>query len=333
MNATLFCYENTKDSCIKLYRSNTALLMLYVSCVLTIVFTVIGNLLVIIAVSHFKVLHSPTNVLTLSLAVADCMIGLFILPFSSVRSVESCWYFGTSFCFFHSGLDTCLCLISVFHLCCISMDRYYAVCDPLLYPTKVTVSVAFLLAAASWIIPAIYVFVLTFSRMVEEKMETLAPELPCLGSCQLVVMRLWGWINFSIFFIPCFLMLGLYIRIFFIARRQVKIINSMTENNTSLRNGSISKRERKAAVTLGIAIGIYALCWLPFVIDTIIDAFFNFITPPLISDFLNWSTYINSACNPIIYGFFFPWFRKVLQIIFTGKIFQPGSSLINLYKE
>ncbi|XP_043942956.1 trace amine-associated receptor 5-like [Protopterus annectens] len=332
MNTTILCYENTKDSCIKLYRSKIVQIMLYVSCILAMFVTVIGNMLVIISVSHFKVLHSPTNFLTLSLAVADCMIGLFVLPFSAVRSVETCWYYGTSFCAFHSGLDMFLCLVSVFHLCCISMDRYYAVCEPLLYPVKVTNRIAFLFITGSWILALVYTFALLYSRVVEDRIESLAPELPCVGSCQLVFLRLWGWINFSVFFIPCFLMLGLYIRIFFIARRQVKIINSMNEKN-SVGRGRISKRERKAAVTLGIAVGIYALCWLPFVIDTIIDAFFSFVTPPLVGDFLNWTTYINSACNPIIYGFFYPWFRKVLRIIFTGKAFQPDSSLIDLYQE
>ena len=136
--AVQLCYEHLNGSCVKTPYSPASRVILYTAYGFGAVLAVFGNLLVMTAILHFKQLHSPTNCLIASLACADFLVGVTVMPFSMVKSVESCWYFERTFCTFHTCFDIAFCYSSLFHLCFISIDRYIAVTDPLVYPTKFT---------------------------------------------------------------------------------------------------------------------------------------------------------------------------------------------------
>lgn len=82
---------------------------------------------------------------------------------------------------------------------------------------------------------------------------------------------------------------------------------------------SLSK-ERRAARTLGIIMGVFVVCWLPFFLMYVIlpfcptccpsDKFINFIT---------WLGYINSALNPIIYTIFNLDYRRAFKKLLGMK--------------
>ncbi|KAL0183472.1 hypothetical protein M9458_022847, partial [Cirrhinus mrigala] len=91
---TQYCFPNINSSCIKGKRSRHEYNIMYVAFSLLSAWTVFLNLLVIISISHFKKLHTPTNLLILSLAVADLFIGLIVMPVDAIKLIESCWYFG-----------------------------------------------------------------------------------------------------------------------------------------------------------------------------------------------------------------------------------------------
>ncbi|XP_006185219.2 trace amine-associated receptor 8 [Camelus ferus] len=334
--AVQLCYENVNGSCIKTPYSPGSRVILYTLFGFGSLVAVFGNLLVMTSVLHFKQLHSPTNFLIASLACADFLVGVTVMPFSLVRSVESCWYFGARFCALHSCCDVAFCYSSVFHLCFISIDRYIAVTDPLVYPTKFTVSVSGICIGLSWVLPITYSGAVFYTGVSDDGMEELVSALSCVGGCQIVVNQQWVLIDFLLFFIPTLVMIILYSKIFLIAKQQaVKIENtgSKAESSSESYKARVARRERKAAKILGVTVVAFMIAWLPYTMDTLIDAYMGFTTPAYIYEICCWGAYYNSAMNPLIYALFYPWFRKAIKVILRGGLFKDTSSTISLFSE
>ncbi|XP_007062322.2 trace amine-associated receptor 4-like [Chelonia mydas] len=330
-----YCFDFVNNSCPRNVRSTISLWAMYSFMVGAIVLTMGGNMLVIISIAHFKQLHSPTNFLICSMATTDFLLSFMVMPYSMIRSVESCWYFGDLFCKLHTCCDIMLCTTSIFHLCFISVDRYYAVCDPLRYVTKITVPVIGLFLLISWSVPFLLAFGLVFSELNIKGIEVYVASIDCCGFCTLIFNKLWGvMVSLIAFFFPGTVMVGIYVHIFTVARkhaRQIAKIHSAIICVSVTTNKISTKKESKATKTLSIVMGVFLFCWLPFFILTIADPFINFSTPEDLYNAFLWLGYFNSTCNPIIYGLFYSWFRKAFKMIVTGTIFRSYSSTFTLF--
>ncbi|KAL7848406.1 hypothetical protein AOLI_G00231240 [Acnodon oligacanthus] len=118
-----YCFPDSNSSCRKEVRTGPGNLLLYVFLSCISVFTVFLNLLVIISISHFKQLHTPTNLLVLSLAAADLLVGLFVMPVKIMQLFDSCWYLGKLACSISEIIIGISVLASLCNLVFISVDR------------------------------------------------------------------------------------------------------------------------------------------------------------------------------------------------------------------
>ncbi|XP_055005249.1 trace amine-associated receptor 1-like [Boleophthalmus pectinirostris] len=242
--------------------------------------TVCGNLLVIISIVYFKQLHIPTNYLILSLAVADLLVGVIVFPFSMTQTLTSCLYEENIF------------------------YRYYAICNPLTYKSTVTMRVAGAMIFMSWTVAA----VIGIGIIIGGHSQGTCEERCLVDFLTTVAGSIFA------FFMPAFIMLCIYIKIFFVAQRQR---NSIQISNC----GAISKTERKATKTLAIVMGVFLLCMTPYFLCIVFLPFASETPPFSLIEALNWLTLSNSMLNPFIYAFFYSWFRAACKVILSGQIF------------
>ncbi|XP_073729837.1 trace amine-associated receptor 13c-like [Misgurnus anguillicaudatus] len=181
-----------------------------------------------------KKLHTPTNMLILSLAVADLLIGLIVMPLEAIRFIETCWYFGETICRLFLIIMGLLVCTSLSNLVLIAVDRYVAVCQPLLYPQKITMTRTIIMICVSWFCSSPYnISALTISQS----------RFTCYGECTFMVTFVWKITDlFLSFLLPCSVIITLYLRIFYVAHHQVKVINSLMRSGKHLTEGSVQWR-------------------------------------------------------------------------------------------
>ncbi|XP_063247831.1 LOW QUALITY PROTEIN: trace amine-associated receptor 2 [Prinia subflava] len=307
------CSVFRNRSCPENFRSAGTRGIMYLFITAVFILTIFGNLAIIISISYFKQLHSPANFLILSMAVTDFLLGFAIMPYSMVRSVENCWVMGIIFCKVHDSFDLMLSLASIFHLCSIALDRFHAICRPLHYPSTVTVAAVKRIVAVCWSVPAAFAFGVVFSEAYAPGIGGYEMLIKCLGLCSIVFNQLWGAFLFTVgLFVPACIMIGIF---------TVSWAHRLSKNNK--KHELSKKKDRKATKTLSIVMLGFLICWFPWFFAILIDPFLNFSFLLPLFDSLNWLGYLNSLCNPLIYGFFYPWFQKAFKYILTGKIFNP----------
>lgn len=90
---------------------------------LMILFTIIGNVFVILAVILEKHLQNAGNYLICSLGVADLLVSCLVMPLAAIYEINRGWILGDELCVFWTILDVLLCTCSILHLVVIALDR------------------------------------------------------------------------------------------------------------------------------------------------------------------------------------------------------------------
>ncbi|XP_017563138.1 trace amine-associated receptor 13c-like [Pygocentrus nattereri] len=316
-----YCFPGNNASCRKEVRTGpvNVFLIIFLSCVS--VCTVFLNLLVIISISHFKQLRTPTNLLILSLAVADLLVGLFVMPVNIMQIRDSCWYLGKLACSIYPLINGVSSSASLCSLIFIAVDRYIAICDPLLYYTKTTVYTTTLFIVLGWSFALFYVII---SLHFNDNFLQSQTSTQCQGECVLVIRYSWMITDLVVSFItPCSIILVLYSIIFHVARRQAKAVRAVRNGNSKKpRTKASSSSEAKAAKKLGTLIFVYLACWIPYYLSSLTVESLTSLS--MVWTVFTWLIYMNSSVNPLMYAIFYPWFRASAKCILTGRMFQSS---------
>uniref|UniRef100_A0A3Q3JMB9 G-protein coupled receptors family 1 profile domain-containing protein n=1 Tax=Monopterus albus TaxID=43700 RepID=A0A3Q3JMB9_MONAL len=306
-------------SCKKHTRPHSETMIIYILFSPISLHTPTNLLILSLAVAHFL---TPTNLLLLSLAVADFLIGLLVMPFQ-IFLAQSCWFLGDLMCvlfYFFPFITVCA---SVVNMVLISVDRYVAICDPLRYPTKITQKRVQIFVLLCWICSVFYNILLFY-----ENLKQPGRYNSCYGEC---VININGAPDMVFgFILPITAIVILYMRVFVVAVSQARAMHSHIASVTLQRSMTVTakKSEMKAARTLGVLVAVFLMCYCPYYCLTLSG--FHTVMGSLTNTFIGCLVFFNSCLNPVIYAFFYPWFRKSVKLIVTLEILQPNSCEANV---
>ncbi|XP_055315222.1 uncharacterized protein LOC129575510 isoform X2 [Sitodiplosis mosellana] len=209
---------------------------LTIMCIKSIIFgtiiigAVLGNALVIISVQRNRKLRVITNYFVVSLAMADMLVALCAMSFNALQNLHGKWIFGPFMCNVYNSLDVYFSTASILHLCCISVDRYYAIVRPLEYPLYMTNRTVFFMLANVWLLPALISFTPIFLGWYTTT-ESLKYQSEHSDECIFVPNKTYAIISSSVsFWIPGLVMITMYCRIYREAVRQRKALSRTSSN-------------------------------------------------------------------------------------------------------
>ncbi|XP_067141357.1 cholecystokinin receptor-like isoform X2 [Centruroides vittatus] len=91
----------------------------------------VGNSLVIATLVRNRRLRIVTNIFLLNLAVSDLLLGVFCMPFTLIGTLRREFIFGETMCRIIPYFQGVSVAVNAWTLVAISLERYYAVCEPL----------------------------------------------------------------------------------------------------------------------------------------------------------------------------------------------------------
>ncbi|XP_059841374.1 5-hydroxytryptamine receptor 1B-like [Hypanus sabinus] len=313
--------------------------------------TVVSNGFVIATIYQTRKLHTPANILIGSLAVTDLMVALLVMPISIVYTVSGTWSFGQVVCDVWLSSDITCCTASILHLCVIALDRYWAITDAVEYSARRTPERAAGMIVTVWVISvcisipplfwrqakavgltdcmvntdqifytiystfgAFYIptllLIALYGRIYVEARSRILKQTPKNTAKRLTTAQL---VTDS----PGSSSLSVNSRAneaagspVYLNHVKIKVSDALLE-----RKRILAARERKATKTLGIILGAFIVCWLPFFIITLVmpickeACWFHHA----IFDIFNWLGYLNSLINPIIYTMSNDDFKQAFQ--------------------
>lgn len=225
--------------------------------------------------------------------------------------LNGCWILGDIACLINNFLAMLLVSVSLGNMVLISVDRYVAICDPMLYFTKVTMKRVQLCICLCWIFSTVHT-----SWVLRDLLARPSRYNSCYGECVLVIGFEEGLVDiFVSFFGPIAVIVVLYARVFAVAvshSRPAGLRTSAADGRS--KKTSPVRSQIKAAKTLGVVVVIFLLCYCPFYVFTM-AAESNFIGESSAAEV--WLLYLNSCLNPLIYVFCYPRFRKSIKCLVT----------------
>ncbi|VFV20934.1 5-hydroxytryptamine receptor [Lynx pardinus] len=306
--------------------------------VLLIAATFLWNLLVLVTILRVRAFHRVPHNLVASTAVSDVLVAALVMPLSLVSELSAGrrWLLGRSLCHVWISFDVLCCTASIWNVAAIALDRYWTITRHLQYTLRTRRRASALMIALTWALSALI---------------ALAPLLfgwgeaydPRRQRCQ--VSQEPSYAVFSTcgaFYLPLGVVLFVYWKIYKAAKfrfgrrrgavlplpatvqapHEAEMVFTARRPVVAFQMSGDSWREQKekrAAVMVGILIGVFVLCWIPFFLAELISPLCACSLPPIWKSIFLWLGYSNSFFNPLIYTAFNKNYNNAFKSLFSRQ--------------
>ncbi|XP_068707915.1 substance-P receptor-like [Montipora foliosa] len=324
-NATIAAATNSDSASCPEPNSNEYIKGVKAAAYIVVIFlSFFGNAVVVRVVQKNQRMRTITNYLIINMALADLLTTVFnMLPtLYWIFCGRDVWavggWVGDTLCKLLNFAQSVSITVSVFSLCAIAFDRFFAISRPL--KRVITFRVAKGIIGASWCSamaisgPQLYVLTTTGKRGFAQCVENWAPLFD-----QAIAARAYTITIFVLLYaLPLVTIAFLYTAIMFKLWRRQTPGQELTSNQDNK-----DKTNRKVLKMLVTVVIVFALSWLPlyvrmFVMFTESDPFTCGL--PYDMDFLTiFLGHANSAVNPYIYVIFNENYRRGFKTVLSVR--------------
>jgi len=326
--------------------------------VIIVTCSIIGNFLVILSWAILPSIRNTSNVLLVSLAVVDFLFGLFATPLAFAYSLNNSWLLGESMCFLWLVLSQVFMFVSSYHLVLVAIDRYRVIVEGVAYLQRRTIAQALQPVGFLWFLA----FCIPSPLYIDwEGSATYKEQVGSRWTCEsnktpswVLLTKLWNG------FVPFVSLVVIYLKAYGQLRqrlrrrcvddeskstqvKEVKSDNNVQESDYfeapnqkskeenwefldfyKTKHDQMEAKERKAAITLGILIFAFILCWSLSVTTTLLFAM-KVKVKRIVYMFGFLLVGMNSGINPIIHAVRNHDFQKCFHTI--------GSRIVSCFRK
>uniref|UniRef100_UPI00358F4236 5-hydroxytryptamine receptor 5A n=1 Tax=Myxine glutinosa TaxID=7769 RepID=UPI00358F4236 len=298
--------------------------------------TFLCNCLVLFTIWRVRIFHRVPHNLVASMAVSDSLVAAVAMPLALVNETHRYrWLLGRLLCHLWISCDVLGCTASIWSVTAIALDRYWSIKDHLEYKLKMRRCISNLMIVLTWLM-ATSISVLPFIGWNE--VYTSAD----MDECFIKQAPLYSVLStVGAFYLPLCVVFFVYWKIYKVTGfRQgthkqnsiiptMQIIENVKESKQSPRSAVPaghgrasfqpakklwnSRKDRRAALMVGILIGVFVLCWLPFFICELLKSLCSHRIPHIWRSIFLWLGYSNSFFNPLIYTYFNRHYRNAFR--------------------
>nr|AKN35210.1 G protein-coupled receptor 50 [Paguma larvata] len=282
------------------------IIFMFCAMVITIVVDLIGNSMVILAVTKNKKLRNSGNIFVVSLSVADMLVAIYPYPLMLHAMAIGGWDLSQIQCQM-VGFITGLSVVgSIFNIVAIAINRYCYICHSLQYERIFSVRNTCIYLLITWVMTVLAVLPNMYIGTIEYDPRTYTCIFNYLNNPVFAVTIV------CIHFVLPLLIVGFcYVRIW---------SKVLAARDPAAQNPDNQLAEVRNFLTMFVIFLLFAVCWCPINVLTVLVA----VSPKEMAGKIpNWLylaayfiAYFNSCLNAVIYGLLNENFRREYWTIF-----------------